>query len=166
MSGTRLLTKDCFVTSLITIWFVIVKQHLLYVWLFYCVQLSFVHAVSENTVLYCDYVSLLLILDQNLWDALPERFRAPRFLEPIGIGLLHFPWWSCNVVFHRNVMWQLNFLPCVTLSYYQHFQLANITVDNNPSSQFVHHSLECQYSLWDVTKFLPSRSHFCDHFKD
>ena len=28
----------------------------------------------------------LLILDQNLWDALPERFRAPRFLEPIGLG--------------------------------------------------------------------------------
>ena len=36
--------------------------------------------------MYCNYVSLLLILDQNLWDALPERFRAPRFLEPIGIG--------------------------------------------------------------------------------
>ena len=60
MSGTRLLTKDCFVTSLITMWFVIVKQHLLYAWLVYCVQLSFVYAVSENTVLYCNYVSLFL----------------------------------------------------------------------------------------------------------
>ena len=80
--------------------------------------------------------------------------------------VLHFPRWSCKVVFHRNVTWQLHFLPCVKLSYYQHFQLANITVDKNPSSQFVHYSLECQYSLWDVTKFLPSRSHSCDHFKE
>ena len=88
----RLLTKDCFVISLITMWFVIIKQHLLYVWLVYCVQLSFVYAVSENTVLYCNYVSLFLILDQNLWDALPERFRAPRFLEPIGIRSGWLPW--------------------------------------------------------------------------
>ena len=58
---------------------------------------------------------------------------------------------ECFICQLRNeICWEMlrgncHFPSCVSVSYYQHFQLANIAIDNYSSSQPDRHSLECTY---------------------